>query len=104
MKPIIYLAIYFLLSSNLHAANEPDTAMETSGIKVEFLETSQKGIIYVYGCDQCTKKYYTFTDKPRIKRKGQYISFEEFMNDYWNAKYPTLFLDKRTQSVLKVLY
>ena len=104
MKFISYLFICFLFSSNLYADNTPDTALETGSIKVEFFETSQEGIIYVYDCDQCTKKIYTFSDQPRIKRKGKYISFEEFMKDYWNAEHPTLFLDERTQSVRKVLY
>ena len=104
MKLLTGLFISFLLSSTLYAASIPDTAMETSGIKVEFFETSQEGIVYVYGCDQCTEKFYTFTDEPRIKRKGKYISFEEFMKDYWNAEHPTLFLDQRTQSVRKILY
>ncbi len=104
MKFLLFFLTLYSFISFVHADIEEDTALETGGIKVEFFELTNKGIIHVYDCDQCLNKFYTFDDQPRIKRQGRYIPFEEFMTDYWNAKYPTIFLDKKSRSVLKVSY
>lgn len=104
MKLIHFLIFCILYSSNLYAESTVDTALETSGIRVEYFESSRKGVVYVKGCEQCSQKFYKFSDEPRVKRKGKYISFEEFMTDYRNAEHPTIFLDKRTRSVRKILY
>ncbi len=104
MKFFLYFLTIWSFVSFAHADIEEDTALETGSIKVEFFETSGKGVIHVLDCDQCLKQFYTFSDQPRIKRKGSYIPFEVFMKDYWNAKNPTIFLDKQSRSVLKVSY
>ncbi len=104
MKFLLCFLCTWSFFSAVHGDVEVDTAVETGSIKVEYFETTKKGIIYVYDCDQCTKKFYSFSDEPRIKRQGKYIPFDEFMTDYWNAESPTLFLDPQSRSVLKVLY
>ncbi len=105
MKPII--SIICLLCMHIHCyAVTPalDIAVETNGIKVEFNTAINRGSIHVYDCKQCTESNYYFTKKPQILKSGRLISFEKFMKDFWNAKYPTLILDKKTFSVLKVIY
>ena len=81
-----------------------DKAVETNGIRVEFNSISISGIIYVYQCEQCNKSNYTFTKLPQVIRRGTTIAFDIFMNDFRNAKYPTLILDKETLTVLKIVY
>ncbi len=81
-----------------------DTAIEANGIRVEYNSISSIGRIHVYHCEQCKKSDYSFTKKPHIVRKGKTISFDFFMQDFWNAKYPTLILDSESLSVLEVVY
>lgn len=81
-----------------------DTAIETTGIKVEYNAASRIGSIHVYSCEQCTKSNYSFINKPIIIKKGNVITFEVFLSDFWNAKYPTLILDNKELNVLKVIY
>ncbi|MEY8203681.1 MAG: hypothetical protein RPR40_01290 [Bermanella sp.] len=104
MKYLLFLLWALSASQSGQAAQFLDLAIETNGIRVEYIESSQRGIVYVKDCSQCTKDYYTFTSKPVIKRGGKVIDFPVFLSDYWNAKYPTLFLDPKTLSVLRINY
>jgi hypothetical protein len=81
-----------------------EEAVETSGIKVEYIASSERGIIHVTDCEQCPKPYYTFTGQPIIKKAGVTVTFEYFLTDYWNARYPTLLLDPKTLEVLRINY
>ncbi len=81
-----------------------ELAVETNGIRVEYIESSNRGIIYVKGCSECEMKKYFFSKKPIIEKHGKSISFNEFLGSYWNAEYPTLFLDPESLSVLRINY
>ena len=81
-----------------------DKAIESTSIRVEFNSISISGIIYVHQCEQCRKSNYTFTKIPLVIRRGTTIAFDIFMNDFQNAKYPTLILDKEDLTVLKIVY
>ncbi len=81
-----------------------DIAIEANGIRVEYNTLSNSGKIHVYHCEQCKQSNYSFTKKPHIMRKGKTISFDVFMQDFWNAKYPTLILDSESLTVLEVVY
>ncbi len=104
MKFLLSLFCILSFSQNGLAARALDVARETDSIKVEYYQTSNSGLVRVKGCNQCTKEMYTFTKKPLITRSGQAIPFEEFMQEYWQAEYPTLLLDIETLSVLSIHY
>jgi hypothetical protein len=99
------LAILFpLLSSFSFAVETLDLALETNGIKVEYIESSKRGIITVIDCEPCQEKQYFFEALPVIRKQGATITFEAFMNDYWNARSATLFLDPTSKRVIRVTY
>ena len=105
MRNKLFFLILTLISSSSFAIKALDKAIEVDSIKIEYISSSDRGYVYVYGCSQCKqKKYYEFNKKPIIKRKGNIISFEEFLKDYSNAKEPTVFLDPKTLKVLRVNY
>ncbi len=104
MKLIICLFICFYFSASASAATALDIALEPQSIKVEYMDSSNSGIIYVKDCEQCTKPFYSFKQKPKIIKQGKEISFETFMTDYWNARFPTLFLNIKSQAVMRVVY
>ncbi len=104
MKFITCLCAYLCFSSSVFAAEALDIALEPQSIKVEYMPSSNRGIIYVKGCEQCDKPYYSFKQQPEIIKQNKVISFENFMTDYWNAKFPTLFLDMQTHAVMRVTY
>ncbi len=100
------IAFIFCILVGTSAADVParDTAIEAGGIRVEYNSVSNSGRVHVYHCEQCKQSDYLFIKKPHIIRKGKTITFEAFMHDFWNAKYPTLILDSESLSVLEVVY
>ncbi len=103
MKNLLSL-IFVMFSSFSHGAQALDIALETGGIRVEYITSSNRGIIRVRDCEQCSQSYYKFSSPPIIQKQGRQISFSEFLNDYWRAKFPTLILDKQSLNVSKVVY
>lgn len=105
MRALISGFIFWCCSPIIQADTPAlDTAVETGGIRVEFNTASNLGRVHVLRCEQCSKTNYLFNDKPEIIKHGNVISFERFMTDFWNAKYPTLILDIKTLTVLKIVY
>jgi len=104
MKFLLCAFCILSVSQASFGAQYLELAVETNGIRVEYIESSNRGLVHIKGCSQCEKKYYTFTKKPIIKKQGKIISFDEFLTDYWNAKFPTLFLDPKSLSVLRINY
>lgn len=102
------LIITFLsltLSMFSHSRGAQDIALEVESVKVEYYSSSDRGLVYVYGCSQCkSTKYYKFEQKPIIKKQGKIIPFEVFLKEYRDAKEPTVFLNKQTHSVLRINY
>jgi hypothetical protein len=99
----------FLFSLSLLQSVQADVtsleeAVETNGIKVEYIAATERGIIHVTNCDRCTKPYYEFTGQPIIIKAGLIVTFEYFLTDYWNARYPALLLDPTTLDVLRINY
>ena len=103
MKLLLMLVV-LTISQHIFAVETLDVALETNGIKVEYIESSKRGIISVVDCSQCSKSQYDFQTPPEIIKKGKAITFEDFMLDYWNAKNATIFLDLRSSQVIKVIY
>ncbi len=104
MKLIIFLFTSLCFSTSAYSATALDIALEPQSIKVEYMDSSNSGIIYVKGCEQCGKDFYNFKQKPKIIKQGKEISFDNFMEDYWNAKFPTLFLNIKSKTVMRVAY
>lgn len=107
MKRIIHILSFMALISVSHismSAQYLELAVETLGIRVEYIESTNKGLVYVKKCSQCTKEFYSFSKLPTIKKNGKVIPFKTFLTDYWNGKSPTLFLDPKSLSVLRINY
>lgn len=105
MRSLIYTTLSFLIATSSFAKMVSlEDALETQGLKVEYIASSERGLIYVQKCEQCSKKMYAFNKKPIIIRQGIEIPFDIFLSDYWNAKFPTLFLDPKTKQVLRIKY
>ncbi len=101
-----YLSIltFLIISQNSYAVKTLDIAVEATSIKVEYIALSNRGLIFPKNCRQCSQAYYEFSQTPIIIKAGKKISFASFLKDYWNAKFPTLLVDKKTKTVLKVVY
>lgn len=109
MKINIKLLITFIFTCSLHfSANAKiislEGAVETESIKVEYFDTTKRGIVRVKGCEQCKEAYYSFKKQPTIIKNGRVILFDYFLTDFRSAKNPTLFLDPKDQSVLRIKY
>lgn len=105
MKNLLIILLTLFACQSAYAAKALDIALEMESLKAEYISSSNRGLIYVYGCSQCgNNKFYPFNSKPVIKRGGQEISFEEFLKDYPNAKEPTVFLDPNTSNVQRINY
>jgi hypothetical protein len=101
---IICLSICTLLSTSAFGAKALDIALEMNSFKAEYYATSKQGIIKVSGCNQCEEKIYRFDDTVKIVKNNQPISIDIFIKDYWNAEYPTIFLDPATKSIILIAY
>jgi hypothetical protein len=101
---IICLSICTLLSTSAFGAQALDIALEMNSFKAEYYATSQQGIIKVSGCNQCDENIYHFDHTVKIVKNNQPISIDLFIKDYWNAEYPTIFLDPATKSIILIAY
>ena len=54
MKLLLMLVV-LTISQHIFAVETLDVALETNGIKVEYIESSKRGIISVVDCSQCSK-------------------------------------------------
>lgn len=99
-------ALVFALVSNVsHSAKALDIAIEMEKFKAEYYSTTDKGIITVTGCSQCKGvDTYTFKGDVKILKKGKPINLDVFIKDYWNAEYPTIFLDPKTKLIKLIAY
>ena len=104
MKILLSFILFALLPLPSVAVTALDLALETGGIKVKYSDLSKKGVVYAYKCGQCTQKFYEFSGPIKVTKQNKNMPFSEFMEDYWNAKYPTVFLDPDTLNVLHISY
>jgi len=101
---LLFLFILLFSAHSQGAVKALSLAVEPTSIRVEYIESTNRGIIYVYGCPQCSSSRYSFSIPPRIHKQGKAYPFKAFLTDYWREKYPTLILDPDTQAVLSVVY
>lgn len=85
-----------------HSAQSVPIILEVVNIKVEYYDTTNRGIVRVINCTRCSKKIYKFSPPPVIKKNGKVISIENFMSEHQEAITATLFLDKATLSVERI--
>ena len=104
MKNILWLLLWLIPSISLAEIKNLEIPLEMEKFKVEFYQTTQKGLITPVGCSQCKEQRYHFGSDIKIIRANQTISIETFISDYWNAKYPTIFLTLDQSNVVKVVY
>ncbi len=103
MKILLCLISLTLFHAKTYAATALDIAIETTSIRVEYSDISQKGTVRIYDCQSC-KKFYRFDIAPKVTKNGKSISFESFMQDYRNAPLVTIFLDPNSLTVLRISY
>lgn len=104
MKILIALVISIVGINPSIAIETLDIALEATSLKLEYYESTQRGIVRLQGCSVCDKDFYDFDSIPNINKNGNTVSFEYFQKDFWNAKYPTVFLDKTTQQIIRIQY
>lgn len=104
MKTLLALTLGLLCSASVFAIETLDIALEADSLKLEYYETTQRGIIRLKGCTYCDQDIYEFKSKPAIEKNGKEITFDFFLKDFWNARSPTIFLDKKTKHVIRVIY
>jgi hypothetical protein len=101
---IIIFSISAFFSVVTNGATPIDIPIEMDGFKIEFFETSNRGIISVIGCDSCDEKIYEFKSSIDIFKQGKKISLNVFLKDYWNSDNPTIFLDPKSGYAIRIIY
>lgn len=103
MKSLLLIALT-LLSVPAISATALDIAYEMDAFKAEYSQASKKGSITPLGCNQCDTNVYYFDNNVKILKSEQEISVNEFITDYWNAQYPTIFLNPKTKLIILIAY
>lgn len=100
------LIIFLLFLSSISSAEVVITeeAVETNGIRVEYSTASQRGFIYPINCEQCSKKHYEFNIDIKVSTKGKTVTLTDFLKRYHDLEYPTLLLDPKSLTVVRVVY
>jgi hypothetical protein len=98
---VSFLAFSFSVQSEITSL---EIALETEKLKAEYYETSGRGKLTLIGCKRCEETVYEFEEAPLIFKKHQPITIEAFMQDYWNADYPTVFINLDKTKVLRISY
>ena len=104
MIRIFILVVCLFQIGIAHATTATSFAYEANSLKLAYSEISQAGTIRLFGCSRCDKSVFSFTTPPNILKQGNSVPFSFFLKDYWNAKYPTLFVDKNTAQVIQITY
>jgi len=102
MKLLLCFIIILGIAPLTHSAQSTPTVLEVVKIKVEYYDTSNRGIVRVINCTRCSKKIYKFNTPPVIKKNGKVISIENFISEHQKAITATLFLDNTTLSVERI--
>jgi len=98
------LTLAALFSATSHAAQALDIALEMKSFKAEYYSSSKTGVVKVAGCNQCEEDIYRFNSTVKILKNEKSITIEQFVQDYWNAEYPTIFLDPATKLIILIAY
>ena len=104
MGRIVFLLLLSFSAPSLAGASAQSIALEGKSLKLDYIETSGKGYIRLYGCDRCSTTQFTFTSIPKVRKQGNEVPFTFLQKDYWNATYPTIFLDPKSNAVVLVNY
>jgi len=100
----ILLSISIILSPFALAVTDLEVPLEMDSFQIEFSDISKTGIIRVKGCKNCKKEIYAFSDKTVIKHEGQVVTPEQLLNEYNDARYPTIFLELNSDTVVRINY
>lgn len=101
----IQIAILFIATTfSVYSLASREIPIEPKSIKVEYYETSNRGVIYVYECEHCIKKQYEYKGKIPIVKRGVKISFDQFMKEYNSIEYPALMISPQSGLIVRVTY
>lgn len=80
------------------------TPYELKSFSIEYSAISKKGIIRAVGCETCETDTYTFEGSVLILKNGKNIPLEVLLKEYWEVKYPTISLDKNSNTIVRITY
>lgn len=103
MKYIILTLICFL-TLPAYAVRDIEVPLEMDAFQLEYSDISKTGVIRVKNCLRCKQELYEFNDTIEIKRSGKTITLNELMSEYWNVKYPTIFLKLDENKAIRINY
>lgn len=104
MKNISLVLTVFFSSLSFSAVEDLETPLEMNSFLIEFREASKTGVIRVKGCNRCKQEFYEFNEDVVITRQGQIISIDILLNEYWDVKYPTIFLKANGTKATRISY
>lgn len=101
---LITLSLCFLTNFASAKIVTLDFPVEIKKIKAEFYEVSGKGKITLVGCSTCDQTVYEFETPPDIYKGKTKVTYQQFMQEYWTAKHPTVFLNLEKTQILRIKY
>jgi hypothetical protein len=82
----------------------PQIPHEVESFSIDYSDISKKGIVRVVGCNTCNLDLYTFDDSLVILKHGKTTSLDTLLKEYWEVKFPTISLDKKTNTIVQIRY
>ena len=99
--PIIALLFSSFSFSEVRALDE---ALESDQIRVEYIEQTNRGLVYPSGCDLCKETYYEFDANTKFISRGRSSDLEAFLTTYTEKKYFTLFVKPESNQILRLSF
>lgn len=98
------LVLICLFSVSVYAVRDLEVPLEMDSFQIEYRDISKTGVIRVNNCKRCTQKIYEFDESIEIKKNGNVITLESFLDEYWKVKYPTIFLKINDNKAVRIIY
>lgn len=94
---------FFFLNVSAHGAIE--IAHEAKGIhRFQFSLSTRNGLLSPKDCTYCEFKTYRFDQTLLVKKRGESVSIDQLLSDYYRANSVTIKVEKGTDVVKGVKY
>jgi len=103
MKSLLFIALTLITSSSF-AAKVLDHPYEMESFKIEYINSSKRGVITAIGCTYCDKTTYEFKGDIEVINKGKKVPLNKLLKEYSNANYPTIFIDPKSGYAIRIVY
>jgi hypothetical protein len=80
------------------------TPYELKSFSIEYSDISKKGIIRTIGCETCDTDLFTFDNSVLISKNGKGIPLSVLLKEFRKVKYPTISLDKNSNTIVRITY